>query len=105
MVSDQALALQVCRKEFPQRHAVVKQVKCLLGGKLYSTCGQTHRWAPRVLESHPCGSLHHFCGAFLLVFLWSVLFDLPDLEYIFGMSQDPPTHLLAKIGATAEAYG
>ena len=50
-------------------------------------------------ELHPWGRLNHLHGAFLLVFLWSVLFDLPDLEYIFGMSQDPPTHLLATIGA------
>ena len=56
-------------------------------------------------ELHPWGSLNHLHGAFLLVFLWSVLFDLPDLEYIFGMSQDPPMHLLAKMGVTAEAYG
>ena len=50
-------------------------------------------------ELHPWGHLNHLHGAFLLVFLWSVLFELPDLEYIFGMPQDPPTHLLAKIGA------
>ena len=33
VVSDKALALQLCRKEFPQRWKVVKQAKCLLGGK------------------------------------------------------------------------
>ena len=32
-VSDQGVALGLCRKEFPQRWKVVKQVKCLLGGK------------------------------------------------------------------------
>ena len=30
---------QLCRKEFPQRQKVVKQVKYLLRGKEYSTCG------------------------------------------------------------------
>ena len=33
MVSDKALALQLCRKEFPQRWKVLKQVKYLLWGK------------------------------------------------------------------------
>ena len=33
-----ALALELCRKEFPQRWKIVKQVKYLLGGKKYSTC-------------------------------------------------------------------
>ena len=73
----------------------------LLAGKAYSTSGYTGG----LRELHPWGSLNHLHGAFLLVFLWSVLFDLPDLEYIFRMSQDPPMHLLAKIGVTAEAYG
>ena len=81
----------------------MKQVKCLLGGKKNPLLVYRHMGGLR--ELHPWGSLNHLHGAFLLVFLWSVLFDLLDLEYIFGMSQDPPTHLLAKIGATAEAYG
>ena len=34
-----ALALWLWRKEFPQRWKVVKQVKYLLGGEEYSTCG------------------------------------------------------------------
>ena len=29
-----ALALRVCRKEFPQRQKVVNQVQCFLGGKI-----------------------------------------------------------------------
>ena len=33
-----ALAIWLCRKEFPQRWKVVKQVKYLLGGE-YSACG------------------------------------------------------------------
>ena len=33
MASDKALALWLCRKEFPQRQKVVKQVNSLLGGK------------------------------------------------------------------------
>ena len=35
----QGSAPQCCRKEFPQRWKIVKWVKCLLGGKGYSTCG------------------------------------------------------------------
>ena len=34
-----ALTLWLCRKEFPQRQKVVKQVKYSFGGKEYSTCG------------------------------------------------------------------
>ena len=34
-----ALALQLCRKESPQRQKAVKQVKYFLGGKKYSMCG------------------------------------------------------------------
>ena len=37
-----ALALLLCRKEYPQRQKVVKQVKRVLGGKEYNTCGQAH---------------------------------------------------------------
>ena len=83
----------------------MKQVKYLLEGKKRVLYMLVDTRADSVAGLHPHGSLNHLHGAFLLVFLWSVLFDLPDLEYIFGMSQDPPTHLLAKIGATAEAYG
>ena len=48
LVSDNALALQLCREEFPQRREVVKQVKYVLGGKEeYSMCGQTQGQAQR----------------------------------------------------------
>ena len=36
-----ALALWLCRKDFPQRCKVVKEVKCAAGGGEYRTCGQT----------------------------------------------------------------
>ena len=32
-------------------------------------------------------------------------FDLPDLEFISDVSQDSPTHLLAKMDSTKKAYG
>ena len=39
VVTDKALAPQLCRKELPQRQKVVKQVKHLLGGEEYSMQG------------------------------------------------------------------
>ena len=47
------------------------QVKRLLGGREYSTCGQTRGQAQR--HSCPRGSLNHLCGAFPLGFLWPVI--------------------------------
>ena len=40
--------LQLCRKEFPQRQKIVKQVKCLLGGNIICVDRQTGR----LRESH-----------------------------------------------------
>ena len=41
VVSDKALALQLCRKEYPHSWKIVKQVKYVLKGgkKEYSMCG------------------------------------------------------------------
>jgi len=41
VVRDKALALALCREEFPERQKAVKQVKSAVEGKEYSTCGQT----------------------------------------------------------------
>ena len=90
VVRDQALALQLCSKEFPQRHKVVKQVKCLFRGKEYSTCGETHRWAQRVLESHPCGTYITFVEHFFQFSLASHS-DLPGPGSVFGRPRNPPT--------------
>ena len=45
VASDKALVLWLCGKELPQRQKVVKQVKCLLGGRSVvhvDGCRQTH---------------------------------------------------------------
>ena len=41
VVNDKALALWLCRKELPPIWKEVKQVKCLLGGKI--VCVNRHR--------------------------------------------------------------
>ena len=62
-----ALALQLCRKEFPQRWKLVKQVKYLLGGKRVQ-----HMWIDTLPLSllcvYPHGSLN-YSVVFLLGFL------------------------------------
>ena len=49
------LALWLCRKEFPQRQKVMKQVKCLLGGNNGTVYVARHTDGLRdiVVESHP----------------------------------------------------
>lgn len=65
VVRDKALALELCREEFPERQKAVKQVKSAVEGKEYGTCGQTHGWTHTQEESHPRGSLN---GAFIYLF-------------------------------------
>ena len=86
-----ALALRLCRKEFPQKMES-SETKCLLGGKnKYSTCRQTHVWAQK--ESCWVTPLWHFEWL-----LWAISsrfplanhFDLPDSESTFGIFQSPP---------------
>ena len=57
-----ALALRVCRKEFPQRQKVVNQVQCFLGGKIVQYLSIRHmgRFRGRVPELRPSGSLSYF---------------------------------------------
>ena len=69
MVSDKALALQLCRNEFPRRQKGMKQGTRLLAGKAYSMSG----YMGGLRELYPLGSLNHSCGAFLLGFLWVII--------------------------------
>ena len=64
-----ALALQLCRKEFPQRWKVVKSV--FIRRKKSTVCVDRHRkrLRGRVPETRYPGSLNYLHGAFLLVFL------------------------------------
>lgn len=57
------------RNEFSQRQKVVKQVKCLLGGKKGARADRHTGWARRESRAPP-GSLNHFYGACLPGFLW-----------------------------------
>ena len=83
--------LQLCRKEFPQRWKVVKQVRCLLRGKriqcmwIGPLADLGREW---VTESHPCDGLNFFYGVFLLGFLWMILICMVHSPYL--VSQDPP---------------
>ena len=72
MTSGKTLACQLCRNEFPQRQKVVKQVKCLLGGKRVHVNRLT--WEGSERDLCPLSSLNHFYGAFLPVFLWPIIF-------------------------------
>ena len=62
----------------------------------------------RVPESRPHGSLNHFYGTFLLVFLWAVilicLIHSPYLVYL-RILPCVRTHFLTKKDPTEEAYG
>ena len=85
MVSDKGPGFQLCRKEFPQRQNVVKQVKYLCSEASYVFIRRKrvqYLWidtwvdSGRVAEWHPHGSLNYFYGAFLLGFLTNQ-FDFP----------------------------
>ena len=98
-----ALALRVCRKEFPQRQKVVKQVKCFLGGK-----STVHVYRGRVPESCPGDSLSYFYVVFPLGFLWPIILTcLVHSPYLMYLRSLPGvrTHLLAKKDSTSKAYG
>ena len=87
------LALQLCRKEFPQRLKGVKQIKCLLGGKRVR-----YVWKDTHFGLHSGGSFKHVHGAFLLGFLLKTQKNgfnhsyLSGSESIFGISQDPSVY-------------
>ena len=102
--------LQLCKKEFPQRWKVVKQVRCLLRGKriqcmwIDPLADLGREW---VTESHPCDGLNFFYGVFLMGFLWTILICLvhsPYLVYLRILLCEY-THLLAKMDFTEKASG
>ena len=95
-----ALALQLCRKEFPQRWKVVKSV--FIRRKKSTVCVDRHRkrLRGRVPETRYPGSLNHLHGAFLLVFLWPIiLVCLVHGLYLVYLRTLPHAHmhLLAKV--------
>ena len=90
VVSDKALDLRLYRrKEFPQRWGVVKQGKCLSGGKKYRTCGQT-RADSHSLRVAPSWQLDLLFWGVSSGFLLTSHSDLPGAGSIFGVSQAPP---------------
>ena len=108
LVSDNALALQLCREESPQRREVVKQAKYTLGGKEESSmCGQTQGQAQR--KSRTVMGVYITCmGHFFLVFLWpDILICLVRSPYVVHLRILPcvHTHLLAKTDSPEEVYG
>ena len=91
VVSDTALTHQLCRREFPQRLKVLKQVKCLLEWKEYSYLyrhrGRLRDWVtPLWFESLLWGISSRFSLA--------NHFDFPGSEPVFGISQEPPMCVL-----------
>ena len=95
-----ALALQLCRKEFPQRWKVVKSV--FIRRKESTVCVDRHRkrLRGRVPETRYPGILNHLHGAFLLVFLWPIiLICLVHGLYLVYLRTLPHAHmhLLAKV--------
>ena len=90
MVSDKGPGLQLCRKEFPQRGKVVKQVKCLLGEKKSTVHVDRHmgRLREKIPVLCPCGSLNHLYGAFLPVFLCLIIM-IGLVQFHIWFFQDP----------------
>ena len=90
VVSDKGPGLQLCRKEFPQRGKVVKQVKCLLGEKKSTVHVDRHmgRLREKIPVLCPCGSLNHLYGAFLPVFLCLIIM-IGLVQFHIWFFQDP----------------
>ena len=104
------LVLGLCRKEFPQRQKVVKQVKYLLKGKTSTARvhGRMGGFRERVAELCSHGSWHYFYGAFLPVFLWPIiLICLVHDPYLVSLRIPPCVRmrLLAKMDFTKKASG
>ena len=87
-----ALALRLCRKEFPQRWKVVKQVKCLLRGKIVqymwidtrAVSGRESRWVA------PSWQLESLLWGISSWFPLANRLDFSGSLSIFGISQVPP---------------
>ena len=92
VVSDKALTLQLCRKEFLQRWKVVKQVKCLLRSKIVQSVWKD----TRVLSGRescwvaPSWQLESLLWGISSRFPLANRLNFPGSLSIFGISQDPP---------------
>ena len=83
VVSDKALGLWLCRKEFPQRRKTVKQVFIRRGKKSTVRVDKTHAWAQRQTVAPLWCDLNHVSGALPPGFLWPVvLFCLVLRSYL-----------------------
>ena len=81
---------------------MVKQVKCLLGGKGYVDIRVGSEGHALVV------GLRHFYGAFLLGFLWLIILLFLVLSLYLVYLRVLPcvhVHLLAKLDSSKEAYG
>ena len=69
-----ALALQLCRKKFPQRWNIMKQIKYLSRGKRVQYVWiETRTDSERATELQPHDGLNHFYRAFRPDFLWPII--------------------------------
>ena len=73
MVSDKGPGFRLCRKEFPQRQNVVKQVFTKRKKSTVSMDRHKGRLRERIPESFPCSGLSYFYGIFLPSFLWTII--------------------------------
>ena len=69
MVSDKALALQLCR-EFPQSQSS-ETIEVFIRRRKSKVLADRHMG--RLRESCSHGGLNHLCGAFLSGFLWPII--------------------------------
>ena len=104
-----ALALWLCRKEYPQGHRG-KASKVFIKRKESTVRVNRHmgRLRGRAPELGPCGGLNRLDRAFLPVFLWPIiLICLVHSPYWVYLRILPcvSTLLLAKMDSTKEAYG
>ena len=106
VVSDKALALQLCRKEFPPKTESSETSKVFIKRKKEYVWIDTQVDSER--ESRPHSSLNHFYGAFLPCFLWPIILICLVLSpYLLYLRIFPcvSMRLLAKMDSTKEAYG
>jgi len=104
VVSDKALALQLCR-EFPQRQSS-ETTEVFIGRKKSKVLVDRHMG--RLIESCPHGGLNHSCGAFLSGFLWPIILICLVLSpYLANLRILPcvHVHLSAKTDSRGEAWG
>ena len=105
VVSDKALAHWLCTNEFPQRQKVVKQVKCLLGGKRVRVNRLT--WAGLEREFRSCCGLNDLFRTSLPGFLRPIILVclVVSLYLVYLGSSPVCACLLAKMKSSKEAYG